>query len=226
MPKLVSIAGPLCGGVFPLDEGDGTTFSIGRAVNNSLCIEDPSVSRHHCVVVRSGRQYQITDRGSVNRTYVNALPLEKHILRNGDEIKVGESLFLFLTEGDSDAEADDAAPTDQRIHLASTLVVRVPESLQAGQRMEAIQVSPAGSRYFEALLSMGQAVSSNRNPVTLTQELLDPLCRAIRAEHGTLVLAGPGVAETVAIYQWADPQMSAEPNHPAPLILERMMREP
>lgn len=226
MPKLVSIAGPLCGGVFPLGEGEGTTFSIGRAVNNSLCVEDPSVSRNHCVVQRSGNQYLITDRGSVNRTYINGLPLEKHTLRNGDEIKVGESLFLFLTEGDADAEAEDATLPDQRIHLASTLVVRMPESLQLAPRPESISVSLAGSKYFEALLSIGEAIRSTRSLPALERELLEPLCRALRAEHGTLILAAQGTGEPSAVYQWTDPQVSSKAADPAAMILERMIREP
>ena len=91
MPKLVAIAGPLIGGVFALVKEEGATFSIGRSVNNTLCVEDPSVSRNHCVLTCRGQQFNIADRGSSNRTYINGLPFQEHTLRSGDEIKIGES---------------------------------------------------------------------------------------------------------------------------------------
>ena len=128
MPRLVSIAGPLIGGVFALAQDEGATFSIGRSVNNTLCVEDPSVSRNHCVLTSRGQQFNITDRGSVNRTYINGLPLQEHTLRNGDEIKIGESLFLFVTEGDSVAEPGEPGNQSQiGIHEASTQMLPVAE---------------------------------------------------------------------------------------------------
>ena len=210
MPKLVAIAGPLCGGVFPLSWEEGGAFSIGRSVDNTLCVEDPSVSRHHCVVTRRERQFTITDRGSVNRTYINGLPVEAQEVRNGDEIKIGESLFLFVTEGDS---AEEGIVPQKPIHLDKTLMLA-----QAAEPAERFPVSPATARYLEALLAVGDALPTAKGLEALANRILEAFGRAFEAERGVLVLAGTDPATACG---WG-----GEPEVPPAALLERMAREP
>src|SRR5438132_7046615 len=98
IPRLVARDGPLKGSVFPLDSGD---FSVGRNPNNRLCVTDPSLSRQHCVIAYRTGQYELRDLDSRNGTFVNGVPVHERILAEGDELQIGNSLFLFLlTEGD------------------------------------------------------------------------------------------------------------------------------
>jgi pSer/pThr/pTyr-binding forkhead associated (FHA) protein len=158
--KLVSIAGPLRGGVFPLTQAEGEAFSIGRSVDNGLCIEDPLVSRYHCLLTRRGPQFTITDRGSANGTYINGLPLQDHPLRGGDEIGIGKSMFLFVIEGALDAgNGEPGPPSAQGINLSDTLQAPV----QATRRFEEILGAPSGLRWVEALSSILDA-DANRRP--------------------------------------------------------------
>src|ERR1035438_6401881 len=130
MPKLVSIVGPLCGGVFALPESEADAFSIGRSVNNTLCIPDPSVSRNHCVLGRRASEIVITDSGSVNRTYVNGMPRVEHTLRNGDKIKLGESLSLFVPEAGRGTPGGEPIKPATGIYSANTQMLRVPDSIR------------------------------------------------------------------------------------------------
>ncbi|HTT63258.1 MAG TPA: sigma 54-interacting transcriptional regulator [Bryobacteraceae bacterium] len=217
MPKLVAIAGPLIGGVFPLSKEDGATFSIGRSVNNTLCVEDPSVSRNHCVLTWTGQEFTIADRGSSNRTYINGLPLQKHTLRNGDEIKIGESLFLFVMEGDAAEGGEAGAPAPRGIHVASTRMLPVPESdASAG---------PAG-RYYEALLSLGQAIPAIDGLEALERQILESLCWALPAEQGILALAAVSAGGAISAREWWKQPGSGESVVPASALVERMMRDP
>jgi transcriptional regulator with GAF, ATPase, and Fis domain len=92
-PRLFAIAGPLEGAFFALPEQE---VSIGRGPSNLLVIDDPSVAPEHCLIRGSGEEFRLRDLGSPKGTYVNALPVEERLLRHGDEIRVGECLFLFL----------------------------------------------------------------------------------------------------------------------------------
>jgi Nif-specific regulatory protein len=218
MPKLVSIAGPLIGGVFALAQDQGATFSIGRAVNNTLCVEDPSVSRNHCVLTSMGQHFSIIDRGSVNRTYINGLPLQEHTLRNGDEIKIGESLFLFVNEGDAAAErGEPGTPSQRSIHVASTQMLPVPESSRL--------TGPSG-RYCEALLSLGQAIPSIGGLEALERQILESLCWALPAEQGIVALAGLSPGETASVIEWRRPQGHRETAVPYSALVDRMMQDP
>jgi Nif-specific regulatory protein len=219
MPKLVSIAGPLVGGVFALAPDEGATFSIGRSVNSTLCIEDPSVSRNHCVLTCRGQQFSIADRGSVNRTYINGLPLQKHTLQNGDEIKIGESLFLFVAEGDAGAERGEPGTQSERsIHLASTQEI-LPVAESSG-------LTGASGKYYEALLSLGQAIPAIGGLETLERQILESLCGALPAEQGVVVLAGLSPGEPNSVREWRKQPGGAETVAPPSALLDRMMHNP
>jgi Nif-specific regulatory protein len=227
MPKLVSIAGPLCGGIFPLAETQEAAFSIGRAVSNSLCVEDPLVSRHHCVVTRKGSQYILTDRGSVNRTYVNGLPMEEHPLRNGDEVKIGESLFVFLANGGAESETGGPDPLlEKTIHLHRTQVVRAPLPTQFAEGPADPPGSPAGARGLEALLSIGEAIPASLGLDGVERDLLAPLGWAFSAERATLVLAARGQGDAPSLYEWKSELASDGAGPPAAALVDRMVREP
>ncbi|MGD0364723.1 MAG: sigma 54-interacting transcriptional regulator [Bryobacteraceae bacterium] len=216
MPKLVSIAGPLVGGVFALAQEEGAAFSIGRSVNNTLCVEDPSVSRNHCVLTCNGEHFSIVDRGSANRTYINGLPLQQHTLRNGDEIKIGESLFLFVSDGEAGGERiTPAAVPPRSIHMASTQMLPGPE--------RGLLNRSAGT-YYEALSSLGQAIPSMDGLEALQRQILDSLCCAVPAEQGILVLAGLGPGEPNAVYEWRKQAGAPATVAPSPLV-DRMMRD-
>ena len=218
MPRLVSIAGPLIGGVFALAQDEGATFSIGRSVNNTLCVEDPSVSRNHCVLTSRGQQFNITDRGSVNRTYINGLPLQEHTLRNGDEIKIGESLFLFVTEGDSVAEPGEPGNQSQiGIHEASTQMLPVAE--RSG-------LAGASGRYYEALLSLGKAIPSISGLETIERQILESLCWALPVEQGVVVLAGLSPGDPAFVREWRKVQGTVQTRVPPSALLDRMTHDP
>src|SRR5581483_3510240 len=220
--KLVSIAGPLRGGVFTLPaSGD---FASGRSVANHLCLEDPSVSRRHCVLARDGQQFKITDRGSVNRTYINGLPLAEHLLRNGDEIKIGESLFLFVDEElDEQQRVDQVRASEETIHLSDTLSLRAAELLGLEQLS---QVRPARSggldRYTETLLAISEAASAPGGVEALERRILELLSRAVAADFGAIMLAENGESFGPACEWQRDP---TERFQLPPSLVERAVRE-
>lgn len=65
---LLALSGPLAGNELPLFEQE---FTLGRDESNSLCLEEPTVSRRHCVIRKEGNGFRLRDLGSANRTKVN-----------------------------------------------------------------------------------------------------------------------------------------------------------
>src|SRR5579872_6973423 len=92
-PELEALAGPLKGTTIPLSAAE---TSVGREPSNQLSILDASVSRRHCLILRENDQFKIQDLKSRNSTFVNGVPITERILASGDEIKIGNSLFLFV----------------------------------------------------------------------------------------------------------------------------------
>lgn len=69
---------------------DGAEVRFGRSRRSTVHIDADPVSRHHCVLKRSGRGFQIEDLESRNGTLVNGERISKvTLLASGDEIQVG-----------------------------------------------------------------------------------------------------------------------------------------
>jgi two-component system, cell cycle response regulator len=94
---LVQIHGPELGKKYILEEEE---FTIGRDVKNNIVVDLDNVSRRHAkIVTRQGKSY-VSDLGSTNGTYLNDQEvLEETPLRSGDYVKVGGSIFKFLSGG-------------------------------------------------------------------------------------------------------------------------------
>jgi general secretion pathway protein A len=79
--------------VLPLEAG---RTSIGRAIDNSLRLDAPYISRHHCYVETIGNVSTIEDLGSVNGICVNGTVVKRHVLHHGDKITLGEHELMYL----------------------------------------------------------------------------------------------------------------------------------
>jgi pSer/pThr/pTyr-binding forkhead associated (FHA) protein len=90
LPRLEAIDWPLIGRTFYLDK---PVVSIGRLVANDICLEDPFVSRYHCVIGYEDGQYVLEDLHSTNGTYVNGERINVYALAEGDLIRIGASRF-------------------------------------------------------------------------------------------------------------------------------------
>ncbi|MEY4312322.1 MAG: hypothetical protein RLZZ571_1092 [Actinomycetota bacterium] len=96
---LVVRKGPLEGVRFDLVARDGQIISVGRSPESSIFLDDVTVSRKHATIARNQGQWQISDTGSLNGTYVNRDRVSTSPLNNGDELQVGKYRFTFLTGG-------------------------------------------------------------------------------------------------------------------------------
>ena len=84
--------GPDAGKTFSLTEGDNV---IGRE-NAAVLLSDPTVSRRHAVLRRTGGDHVIYDFGSSSGTTVDGDRLEGMPLKGGDVINVGRSEIVVM----------------------------------------------------------------------------------------------------------------------------------
>ncbi|SRR6266568_5400805 len=81
MPKLV-----ISGTAYELVED---LITIGRGPDNTIIINDPSVSTNHAQLQLAGQTYRLKDLGSTNGTGVNGIPVTETVLHPGDRIRFG-----------------------------------------------------------------------------------------------------------------------------------------
>ncbi len=100
MPILLALFGPKRGVRLEIEE----RAMLGRSSEAELQLVDAKVSREHCRFTVRGKGLEVEDLGSHNGTFVNGERLKApRRLTPGDEIAVGDS--LFVVDGDADAAA-------------------------------------------------------------------------------------------------------------------------
>lgn len=72
------------------------TVRIGRTPENELSLVDAQVSQHHAVISQEAGGYTLQDLNSTNGTFLNGQSIAgPHILRDGDQIRVGNTMLAF-----------------------------------------------------------------------------------------------------------------------------------
>ncbi len=98
---LVIIYGDDLGRRVPLG---GEACVLGRSSKCDVQLDQESVSRNHARIQRQRNNYVIRDLGSTNGTYVNDELIDEVVLRDGDQLKVGRTIFKFIVSGNMEAQ--------------------------------------------------------------------------------------------------------------------------
>jgi transcriptional regulator with GAF, ATPase, and Fis domain len=194
-PRLLAIAGPLKDSSFALPNGE---IHIGRDPSNLLSISDPSLSRRHCALSRDGDSYRIRDLNSRNGTSVNGVSVRETRLRHGDQISVGDSIFLILLH--DDVEESTVIRVEYEDSLTHATAQVRPQDVLYLQPENILRDLPASSRVarnLNALFKISRVVHSIRGLDELQVQILSLIFEVVPAERGAILLDGTG-SETFA----------------------------
>ncbi len=91
-------SGPTAGARYLLDT-DVTT--VGRHPEADIFFDDVTVSRRHAEITRTDSAFELVDQRSLNGTYVNGERVDRAVLTNGSEVRVGKfRLNFFVSPAD------------------------------------------------------------------------------------------------------------------------------
>lgn len=72
------------------------TVQIGRSEESDIALNDPSVSRTHAAIETEGSVPTVRDLGSTNGTFVNGRRVQNEALRDGDDVRFGNTRMRFI----------------------------------------------------------------------------------------------------------------------------------
>jgi len=126
------VKGAYEGKIFPIKSEE---ISIGRSSDNALILppNDQSISRNHTLIENKSNQLYLTDLNSKNGTYLNGrriLPKKKILIKPGDSIKIGTSIFIVEEKKDSDNVSDSIKKIDN--FLRTQLIDPIKTTLLKG----------------------------------------------------------------------------------------------
>ena len=70
---------------------------IGRSINADIQVNDDSVSRDHAFIIKDKKGYRVLDNESKNGCFVNDIRVDNHYLQDGDQLRIGNTIFKFLS---------------------------------------------------------------------------------------------------------------------------------
>lgn len=98
------------GEAFPIRAGKNT---IGRQDDNSIVLNEVTVSRHHASITYEKGSFTIEDLGSSNGTFINGEKIGpgKHVISIGDRLRFGSTEFVLSSEKPSSKDIEKKSPS-------------------------------------------------------------------------------------------------------------------
>ena len=168
----------------------------------------------------------MTDLESPAGTFVNGIPVKQRELGAGDEITVGNTVFIFREEqarasGSSSVEIDEMeAPHGhvEQLRHEEMLYLR-PESLAA------LPQSARMARNLSLLLRISTSIGSMRDAESLPWQLLGLVFDVIPAGRGAILLTEEDSQEIRSHVAWDRILGPDQPVHVNQAILRRVLNE-
>ncbi|MBL4632325.1 MAG: FHA domain-containing protein [Kofleriaceae bacterium] len=164
--------------------------TIGRQPSSTIPLQDPRSSGRHALLIFDQNQWKLRDLGSSNGTFVNDQRIETAILKQGDQIQFGNTVFTFSTEAGQapsqprvtiDSEQD--APMihermDGRGHDTFLPVDEIASIDQLKQDYEKLRIAS----------ELNKAIGLEADLDILLHRILDELFKLLPADRGVILL--------------------------------------
>lgn len=136
----------------------GRTYTIGRAKENDVVLNDRRVSRKHAFISSQPEGFRLVDGAeengeivrSVNHVFVNGKPLHEKLLEDGDIITIGESSIEFAL-----ARSSGAIPEPQAVEQ-----IQAPESVveSPGPSISSVQYEDTPLGHTQVKMSASEII--------------------------------------------------------------------
>ncbi|MGA7794011.1 MAG: FHA domain-containing protein [Candidatus Acidiferrales bacterium] len=175
-------------------------ITIGRAPDNSIAIDNASISTHHArVEIQQGRLI-LSDLGSLNGTFVNTQRVKSATLKDGDVISIGKhSIYVDEMDRTELARVGVTQPVKELVAVPAMAETFV---LDTRQRRQMIQELAAAGERSQLAPTRVRVATLSRVEGKLDQEEY-PLT-------SKLTVIGKSTMATIRLRGWFKPKVAAQ----------------
>ena len=166
-------------------------YSLGRALDNNIVLEDPDVSRHHCVLKRQGDSYRIEDLQSHNGTYLNSKRIDRAALTDNDLLQIGHHLLSYRTAESSAPETPLSGTPGIEENYDQLMSQLTSPSRSAGETHDGSDSRGQHEKEHKTLrllLDLGSAFSSGHSVEEVCRMVTRVLLKSTEAERAAIFL--------------------------------------
>jgi Nif-specific regulatory protein len=246
-PRLIAISGSRKGTTFALTNDE---ILIGRDSATAVCLNDPSVSRRHCLIKREpiaqknepaatetankedenggqeSFQFTLVDLESYNGTFVNGVPVREQKLAHGDQIALGDVMLLFLLKA-GEAGTAPLELTEDNLITRSTVRLRREDALYLRPDTLVAELSQSDrvGRDLSTLLSISNSIGAIRSRAELQTYLLAAIRGVIPSERQAIIFADRDFDNFESICGWTRFTGPDDSIKPSRTITRQVLRE-
>ena len=177
-------------------------ITIGRAPDNSIAIDNVSISTHHArIEVQQGRLI-LSDLGSLNGTFVNSQRVKSTTLKDGDVISIGKH-SIYVDEMDRTELPHFGVPQPVK-ELVAVPAMAETFVLDTKQRRQMMQDLAAAGERSQLAPTRVQLATLSREEGKLDQKEY-PLT-------SKLTVIGSSKMATIRLRGWFKPKVAAQIN--------------
>ncbi len=194
------------------------SYSLGRAADNDIVLEDSGVSRHHGKFDRQGDAYRYTDLGSHNGTFVKRRKIKSATLEDGDQIQVGQHTLTFVVRDDAPLPVRDLTISFEvdydQIVSQITRQVRTSETLTGDSSL--LSQLQKEQHTLRLLFDLSNAISTLNTVEAVAQKAAEMLLQTTQAERAALFLVEGEGQDLIPVVVQARPGRIVDPQ---PVVL-------
>ena len=177
----------------------GQQITVGRTRDNDLQLDDPSVSRQHCIITYADGALRVRDRDSANGSYINERPVTEGTAHPGDVIRLGASLLDVREPGDAMQPPlfHEAVMLEDDSKVESIIQRRIepssfdwlsPSTDTAGGGGPELALLKRAQRHLASLHRVSERLAEARDSDRLADATLSAVLDVISADRTAIVL--------------------------------------
>ena len=205
------------------------TTTLGRSSSNDIFLTDQSVSREHAKIIKlEDGGFEIHDLGAKHPTSVNGMVISCHRLKDGDRIRLGDSILVFRTgESFTTTQVEFLAPEDmsqESVEVASLDATRTDIFSTEGVDLSSLQKD---HQRLMLLYEFGKTTNVHlEDPHLLLDETLNAAFRILDAERGFIALVDEDTGElTCEIVRERSSEPEQEKLEVSSTILHKVLKD-